>query len=308
MSAQSSVPAHLRSLMEEANWSDKQVDDAVTLVRTALEEDLQWGPDVTTMSTIDADDQCRAKVVSRAPGVISGTLVASLAPYIAAEILDIPGDVSVDILRADGKRVAPGDAVLDIAGPTRIVLTAERTMLNLLCHLSGVATGTVAWADALASVDGSHTRVRDTRKTIPGLRVLQKAGVEHGGGTNHRLGLGDAALIKDNHIAAVRGLKEAFTRVKAQAPDIDIEVECDTLEQVAEAVEVGANLILLDNMDPATIREALRITVPAGVKTEASGGLTLENAAEYAATGVDYIAVGELTHSARVLDLGLDFY
>lgn len=305
---QPNIPPHLRSAMQEAGWTQQQVNDAYALVRSTLEEDLQWGPDVTTNSTIEEAAHCRALVVSRGHGALSGTLVAALAPFIAAELTaGTISKVNVEILISDGHRVQPGDAILEITGPTRVVLTAERTLLNLLCHLSGVATATAEWADALATVPEAHTQVRDTRKTIPGLRVLQKAAVVHGGGTNHRMGLGDAALIKDNHIAAVGGLKEAFNRVKAQAPDISIEVECDTLEQVKEAVQVGANLILLDNMDAATTREAVTITEPAGVKTEASGGLTLRNAAEYAATGVDYIAVGALTHSAAVLDLGLDF-
>ena len=176
-------------------------------------------------------------------------------------------------------------------------------MLNLLGQLSGVATATAAWADALA---GTRARVRDTRKTVPGLRVLQKYAVRCGGGVNHRMGLGDAALIKDNHVAAAGSVRAAFEAVRRVAPGVAAEVECDTLPQVREAIDAGADLLLLDNMTPDELSEAVRLCRPAGVRTEASGGLTLADAASVAATGVDYVSVGGLTHSAPVLDLGLD--
>jgi nicotinate-nucleotide pyrophosphorylase (carboxylating) len=193
--------------------------------------------------------------------------------------------------------------VLHAIGPVGRLLTAERTTLNLLCHLSGVATLTRRWVDAVA---GTGAAIRDTRKTYPGLRALEKYAVRCGGGVNHRMGLWDAALVKDNHVAAAGGVTAAFDAVRTRFPGLPIEVECDTLEQVAEVIEAGADLVLLDNMSPATMREAVAIARGRGVRLEASGGLSLENAHEVAATGVDFLAVGALTHSAPVLDLGLD--
>jgi nicotinate-nucleotide pyrophosphorylase (carboxylating) len=190
-----------------------------------------------------------------------------------------------------------------VTGPTRSLLTAERTALNLLCHLSGVATATARWVDAVA---GSGAAIRDTRKTTPGLRALEKYAVRRGGGQNHRMSLSDAALVKDNHVLAAGGVGKAFALVRAAYPDLPVEVECDSVAQVGEAVAAGADLVLLDNMTPAEMAEAVAITRPAGVRTEASGGLTLDRAAAVAATGVDYISVGALTHSAPILDIALD--
>jgi nicotinate-nucleotide pyrophosphorylase (carboxylating) len=195
--------------------------------------------------------------------------------------------------------------VLRVSGPATAVLGAERTMLNVLTHLSGIATATRAWADAL---EGTGAVVRDTRKTLPGLRALQKYAVRRGGGQNHRLGLGDAALIKDNHVAAAGGITKAIEAVRAAAPHVPLEVECDTLDQVAEALDAGARFILLDNMGLADLRAAVaQARRFDDVRLEASGGLRLENAREVAETGVDYLAVGALTHSSTVLDIGLDF-
>ena len=204
----------------------------------------------------------------------------------------------------DGTRVSPGDAVATVSGPLRTLLAAERTMLNLAIHLSGVATATYQWVDALASTD---TKVRDTRKTVPGLRDLDKYAVRCGGGLNHRMGLSDAALVKDNHIAAAGSLTAAVEAVRSHRPDIVCEVECDTVGQVREAIEAGVTTILLDNMDDALMTESVSICRSRGVVTAASGGLTLARAKDVAATGVNYIAVGAITHSAPVLDLGLDF-
>ena len=209
----------------------------------------------------------------------------------------------MEVLVEDGRPVSAGRTVLRIRTQLRCLLTAERTMLNLLGQLSGVATATAAWADALA---GTGTVVRDTRKTVPGLRALQKYAVRCGGGANHRMGLGDAALVKDNHVAAAGSVAAALESVRAHAPRLPCEVECDTLEQVREAVAAGASLVLLDNMEPASMAEAVALCRPVGVRTEASGGLVLPDAAAVAATGVDYVAVGALTHSSPVLDLGLD--
>jgi nicotinate-nucleotide pyrophosphorylase (carboxylating) len=287
-------------------------DHVLELVRTALTEDLAWGPDITTEATIAGDARGTAHVVARAPGTIAGLGVAAAAPEVLWEIADqsLPA-VRVTALGRDGDHVMPGDAVLQLTGPLRLLLTAERTLLNLLCHLSGVATETARWVQALQSVPGPHpgrTRVsvRDTRKTVPGLRVLQKYAVRCGGGVNYRMGLGDAALIKDNHVAASGSITAALQAVRDRAPGITLEVECDTLAQVTEALTAGADLILLDNMATAEIRAAVALTYGYNAKLEASGGLSLDRAAEIAATGVDYVAVGALTHSAPALDLGLD--
>lgn len=272
----------------------------IDIARRTLAEDLQWGPDITTRATIHPDQRGTADVVARRAGTIAGVPVA----VAVAETLAADHGVEVGITAAveDGDRVGPGDRVLTVDGPLATLLTAERTLLNLLSQLSGVATRTAAWVDAI----GDHgCRVRDTRKTVPGLRILQKYAVRCGGGVNHRMGLGDAALIKDNHVAAASSVRAAYEAVRAVNPTISCEIECDTLDQVREALEVGPDLILLDNMDNDQLRQA--VALAAGqVRLEASGGLTLQDAAQVAATGVDYIAVGELTHSAPVLDLGFD--
>ncbi len=209
-------------------------------------------------------------------------------------------------LVADGSRVAPGTAVLRVSGDAVAVLGAERTILNFLTHLSGIATATRTWADAVA---GTGAVIRDTRKTLPGLRGLEKYAVRCGGGHNHRMGLGDAALVKDNHVAAAGGIGAAVRAVHAAArPGLVIEVECDSVDQVREALAAGARFILLDNMPVPVLREAVAVARGYdGVRLEASGGLWLSNARAVAETGVDYLAVGALTHSARVLDLGLDY-
>ena len=273
--------------------------DAERVVRAALEEDLRYGPDVTTRATVAAGAGATADVVARQGGVIAGVPVA-LAVLDAAGLS--PG--SVTAARPDGCAVGPADRVLTIEGPLRGLLTAERTLLNLMTHLSGIATATRAWVDAIA---GTGAVVRDTRKTTPGLRQLEKYAVRCGGGSNHRLGLGDAALIKDNHVAAAGGIAQAVSAVRAAAPAIALEVECDTLEQVREALAVGCDLILLDNMSIPDLRAAVDLARSRpGVRLEASGGLQLGTARAVAATGVDYLAVGALTHSSPALDLALD--
>jgi len=206
---------------------------------------------------------------------------------------------------ADGTLVEPGTTVAEVTAPTRLLLTAERTALNFLCHLSGVATSTRRWADAL---EGTSAVVRDTRKTTPGLRALEKYAVRCGGGTNHRMGLFDMALVKDNHVAAAGGVAEAFRRVRELAATIGVEIEVDTLDGLREAIVAGADEVLIDNFTPDEMREAVAVRdeMNPAVRLEASGGLTLESARTVGETGVDYIAVGELTHSARVLDIGLD--
>ena len=287
----------------EAALTDAGLDYEATRahVSATLDEDLTWGPDATTIATIPAETTGTAEIVSRADGCLAGVPVAALALAIQGERDQV--DLDVEVLLGDGTVVQPGDTILRATGPVRTLLTAERTALNYVSQLSGVATATHQWMRAL---QGTDSVVRDTRKTVPGLRVLQKYAVRCGGGQNHRMGLGDAALIKDNHIAATGSLSAAYGAIREQFPDLPVEVECDTLEQVREAVEIGAKLILLDNMDPATAAEAVAIARPAGVRTEASGGIQLADAPAFGATGVDFIAVGALTHSSAVLDLGFD--
>jgi nicotinate-nucleotide pyrophosphorylase (carboxylating) len=267
------------------------------VVRRALAEDLAGGVDVTSTATVPADQTAVGDLVARAPGVVAGLPVA------AAVFAAVDPAVRVDLAARDGDRVRRGDVLATATGPTRSLLTAERTALNLLCHLSGVATATARWVDAVA---GTGAAIRDTRKTTPGLRALEKYAVRRGGGQNHRMSLSDAALVKDNHVIAAGGVGAAFALVKAAYPDLPVEVECDSVDQVREAVAAGADLVLLDNMPPAQLAGAVALTRPAGVRTEASGGLTLADAAAVAATGVDYISVGALTHSAPILDIALD--
>ena len=272
--------------------------DVERVVRGALEEDLALGPDVTTDSTVPATATSTGDVVPRSAGVLAGVPVA-------AAVFDLVGGPSVDVvLRArDGDAAEPGRAVLTVTGPTRSLLTAERTALNLIGRLSGIATLTGRWVDAVA---GTGAAVRDTRKTTPGLRALEKYAVRCGGGLNHRMALGDAALIKDNHVSAAGGITAAVEAVRTAAPGIPLEVECDTLDQVREALAAGVELVLLDNFDLADTQAAVELARGTVLRLEASGGLDLTRARDVAATGVDYLAVGALTHSAPVLDLGFD--
>ncbi|MGD9703215.1 MAG: carboxylating nicotinate-nucleotide diphosphorylase [Acidimicrobiia bacterium] len=276
-------------------------DAVAALVRLSIAEDLAGGIDVTSTATVPATQRSVGQFGARADGVLAGLPVA------AAVIEAVCGDEAsaFEYLCHDGDRVEAGTAVARVDAPTRLLLTAERSALNLLCHLSGVATLTRRWADALA---GTPARVRDTRKTTPGLRALEKYAVRCGGGINHRMALSDAALVKDNHVLAAGGVAEAFARVRGLAADIPVEIEVDSLDGMREAVAAGADVILLDNFTVDELRRAvaLRAELGAAVVLEASGGLTLENARAVGETGVDFIAVGELTHSARVLDLGLD--
>ncbi len=281
--------------------SDTELDEARQIIVRALDEDLRYGPDVTTAATVPAGVKAEAAMVTRVPGVIAGLDVALL---VLDEVLGADGYQVVQRV-ADGTRVDAGAPVLSLRADTRGLLTAERTMLNLVCHLSGIATATAAWVDA---VDGTSARVRDTRKTLPGLRVLQKYAVRVGGGVNHRMGLGDAALIKDNHVAAAGSVAAALRAVREAAPEVPCEVEVDSLEQFDEVLAEGPELVLLDNFEVWQTQMAVqrRDSRAPGVLLESSGGLTLETAGAYAATGVDYLAVGALTHSVRVLDIGLD--
>jgi nicotinate-nucleotide pyrophosphorylase (carboxylating) len=281
--------------------SDCELDAARDTIRRGLEEDLRYGPDITTLATVPAGAVATAAMVPRQPGLIAGVDVALL---VLDEVLGADGYRVLDRVE-DGARLRPGESLLTVRAETRGLLTAERTALNLICHLSGIATTTALWVDA---VHGTKAKVRDTRKTMPGLRVLQKYAVRVGGGVNHRLGLGDAALIKDNHVAAAGSVVEALRAVRDAAPDLPCEVEVDSLEQLDAVLGEKPELILLDNFPVWQTQTAVQrrdARAPA-VLLESSGGLSLENAATYAATGVDYLAVGALTHSVRALDIGLD--
>ncbi|MBJ7480025.1 carboxylating nicotinate-nucleotide diphosphorylase [Rhodococcus sp. (in: high G+C Gram-positive bacteria)] len=276
-------------------------DELLTLVRLALDEDLRYGPDITSTATVPADAVAKASVVSRSSGTVAGIDVGLL---VLDEVIGAGNYEIVDRV-SDGTRVAPGQSVLTVVAPTRGLLTAERTMLNLVCHLSGIATATSRWVDAIA---GTRAKVRDSRKTLPGLRSLQKYAVHVGGGVNHRMGLGDAALIKDNHVAAAGSVVAALRAVRELAPDIECEVEVDNLTQLDQVLAEKVELVLLDNFPlwQTQIAVQRRDAVAPETKLESSGGLTIDVAAEYARTGVDYLAVGALTHSVTVLDLGLD--
>jgi nicotinate-nucleotide pyrophosphorylase (carboxylating) len=281
--------------------SDCEMSAARDIIRRGLDEDLRYGPDITTSATVPAGAVATASMVPREPGVIAGLDVALL---VLDEVIGAAGYHVLERVE-DGARLQPGEPVLTVEAETRGLLTAERTMLNLICHLSGIATVTAAWVDA---VQGTKAKVRDTRKTLPGLRALQKYAVRVGGGVNHRLGLGDAALIKDNHVAAAGSVVDALRAVREAAPGLGCEVEVDSLEQLDAVLAEKPELILLDNFPVWQTQMAVQrrdARAPA-VLLESSGGLSLETAATYAATGVDYLAVGALTHSVRVLDIGLD--
>ena len=280
-------------------------DSVAAVARMAIAEDLAGGIDVTSTATVPADQRSIATFGARGAGTLAGLAVAAavIETVCGAEASDF------DYLVADGDRVESGTDVARVVAPTRLLLTAERSALNLLCHLSGVATLTRRWADALA---GTNAKVRDTRKTTPGLRFLEKYAVRCGGGINHRMALSDAALVKDNHVIAIGGVAEAFAAVRALVATIPVEIEVDSLTGLNEAMDAGADVVLLDNFSVEQMRagveaknEYLQLS-GRKVILEASGGLTIELARSVAETGVDYIAVGGLTHSAPVLDLGLD--
>lgn len=281
--------------------SAAELDEARAVIDRGLAEDLRYGPDVTTVATVPADAVTTASMSTREAGVAAGI---DLALLVLDEVVGADRYRVLDRV-ADGTRLQAGQSLLRVQAPTRGLLTAERTMLNLVCHLSGIASQTARWVDA---VDGTRARIRDTRKTLPGLRSLQKYAVRVGGGVNHRMGLGDAALIKDNHVAAAGSVLAALDAVRAAAPDIPCEVEVDSLEQLDDILGTGVELVLLDNFPVWQTQVAVqrRDTRSPATELESSGGLSLESAAAYAATGVDYLAVGALTHSVRVLDVGLD--
>jgi nicotinate-nucleotide pyrophosphorylase (carboxylating) len=271
--------------------------DVSEVALRALHEDCDDNGDVTSIATIPINQVSILDLVAREAGTVAGIPVA-------ASVFVILGgsEVSIKTPVSDGDDVVAGQVLISITGPTRILLQGERPALNLLSHLSAIATATQAWATALGE---SGTKVRDTRKTTPGLRTLEKYAVRCGGGLNHRMNLSDAALIKDNHVVAAGGVAQAYELIKNHFPDLPVEVEVDSLDQLEEALTVGADLVLLDNFSIDELREAVKVTA-GRAKLEASGGFTIDSAADVATTGVDYVAVGAITHSAPVLDIGAD--
>lgn len=270
-------------------------EEIIRLVDQAIEEDLAGGVDVTSVATIPEGMESVAKFVAKAEGVIAGIEVAEL-------VMKRSGVAGFEALRSDGDSLKRGDLIATASGDTRSILLAERTALNFMTHLSGIATLTSRWVSAVA---GTKAKIRDTRKTTPGLRTLEKYAVRLGGGVNHRFTLSEQALIKDNHIAASGSLTNAFASIRREFPDIEVEVEVDNLDQLREALGCGATLIMLDNMDLEMTIQAVKITA-GQARLESSGGLSLENARAYAMSGVDFLAVGALTHSAPALDISLD--
>lgn len=306
-----------------------RLPDCSGLIATALDEDFAYGPDYTSLATVPGKARCTAEFTAREAGTIAGLgLIEQVLDATAQRLSQWGVDTgptlgdaptpSITLHSTDGDRVAPGQVIATVQAPTLLVLAAERTMLNMVSHASAIATQTRRWVDAIAAAaadtgtpDGvNQAQVRDTRKTLPGLRALQKYAVRAGGGANHRMGLGDAAMIKDNHVLAVGGsVATALRRVREHAPDIACEVEVDTLDQLEEVLPLHPDMVLLDNFALADVHTAVhrRQALSPTTALEASGGLQLENAGEYGTSGVDFIAVGALTHSVRVLDIGLDF-
>jgi nicotinate-nucleotide pyrophosphorylase (carboxylating) len=282
---------------------------ALDVVQVALLEDLgPDGVDVTTQATIPADQRRVAEIVARAPGVVAGVPVVDLVLAAVAETVGggiVDPDVAVEVLVDDGARVERGDVIARLTGPTQVILVAERTVLNLLSRLSGVATHTRRWADAL---EGTGAMVLDTRKTTPGLRWLEKYAVRCGGGTNKRMGLYDVAMIKDNHKLAAGSVAAAYDLVRRSFPDVTVQVEVTTPAEAQEAYDAGARFIMCDNMTVEVLGETVALLRAAAepVEIEATGGMTLEVAREYALTGVDFISVGGLTHSSPIVDIALD--
>lgn len=293
--AYAALPADLLREISDAGLDPEAIYSDIV---RALEEDLPNGSDDTTSAaTISLDARGSADWEAREPGVVAGLAIAAMVFRCV-----MGDDVQITDRAADGTRVAQGDVVLRVAGPTRGLLTAERTALNFACHLSGVATATSHWVEALK---GTSAKVLDTRKTLPGWRALQKYAVRCGGGVNHRFSLADMAMVKDNHVIAAGGVVPALEAVRAAYPDLPIEVEVTDLDQLRELLDAGCDRILLDNMSTAMMAEAVAINAGRAV-LEASGGLTIDRAREVGETGVDYISVGALTHSVKVFDIGMD--
>ncbi|MFB7174871.1 carboxylating nicotinate-nucleotide diphosphorylase [Streptomyces sp. NPDC056254] len=291
---ESGLDPALAQLLADAGLDPIEVED---IAHMALSEDLDGGVDVTTVATVPEDAEAVADFVAREDGVVAGLRIAeAVFSVVCNEAFEVERHAE------DGDSVKAGELLLSVRARTRDLLTAERSALNILCRLSGIATATRRWADVL---EGTKARVRDTRKTTPGLRSLEKYAVRCGGGVNHRMSLSDAALVKDNHVVAAGGVAQAFNAVREAFPEVPIEVEVDTMHQVREVLDAGADLILLDNFTVPETEEAVTLVAGRAV-LESSGRLTLDTARAYAETGVDYLAVGGLTHSSPILDIGLD--
>lgn len=284
-------------IAQELATAGLEASHIADLILQTIAEDLDGGLDVTSEATVPPEQRSALELVARQDGTTAGA-------WVAAAVFDLHSDhdTTVEVHVADGTDVGKGTVLLTAIGRTRDLLVCERTALNYFGHLSGIATATRAWANEL---DGTRAKVRDTRKTTPLLRKLEKYAVRCGGGINHRMSLSDAALVKDNHIIAAGGVRQAFDAVRAAFPGVPVEVEVDNLEQLHDVLEAGADLVLLDNFTPEHMREAVTMT-GGRARLEASGGLTLADARAVGETGVDYIAVGALTHSARVMDIGAD--
>ena len=265
-------------------------------VKDAISEDLTGGQDLTSVATITQSQVSTADFTTRTSGVVSGL-------HVVAAVLEYCGVNHYEVLVDEGAKVSAGKVLITAQGNTQKILLAERTALNFLSHLSGISTLTNQW---VSEISGTKCQIRDTRKTTPGLRMLEKFAVRMGGGVNHRLSLSQAALIKDNHIMAAGSISDAFNAIKKMYPDKSIEIEVDSIDQLKEVITLKPDLILLDNMSADQCSQAVSITAGL-VKLEASGGIAINNAKTYAATGVDYLAIGSLTHSAPALDIGLDF-
>ncbi len=265
-------------------------------VKDAISEDLAGGQDLTSVATITQSQVSTADFITRTSGVVCGL-------HVVAAVLEYCGVNHYEVLVDEGAKVSAGKVLFTAQGNTQKLLLAERSALNFLSHLSGISTLTNQWVN---EISGTKCQIRDTRKTTPGLRMLEKFAVRMGGGVNHRLSLSQAALIKDNHIMAAGSITAAFDAIKKEFPDKSIEIEVDSIDQLKEAIKLKPDLILLDNMSADQCSQAVSITAGL-VKLEASGGIAINNAKTYAATGVDYLAIGSLTHSAPALDIGLDF-
>jgi nicotinate-nucleotide pyrophosphorylase (carboxylating) len=289
-------PAHAGAVATTLN-----PEEILRAVRAALAEDVGSG-DVTTLATVPEDSRCHAVMRAREPLVVAGIAFAETA------FLELSNQIEIKSSVRDGGQVAAGEVLFTVAGPTRAILSAERVALNFVQRLSGVATAAAAYVEAIR---GTQAQILDTRKTTPGWRTFEKYAVTCGGARNHRIGLFDMVLIKDNHLAALRdaqpnAVAAAVARARAKYPQLKVEVEADTLEQVKQAAEAGADFILLDNMTPAQLRVAVQL-VAGRAQTEASGGVNLQTVRAIAGSGVNFVSVGAITHSARAVDIGLDF-
>jgi nicotinate-nucleotide pyrophosphorylase (carboxylating) len=295
-------PTDLTGTGLAAGWVEELVERTLTEDLTGgaplpREPDIAVSYDITSAATVPGSQFGTADLVARADGVVAGLPVA------ARVFTRLAPGASLTASAADGDRVRRGDVLLTVRGPVRALLAAERSALNIASRASGIATATRAWVDAIA---GTGAVVLDTRKTTPGLRPLEKYAVRCGGGSNKRMGLYDVAMVKDNHVAAAGSVAAAVALVRERAPRVTVQVECDTVDQVGEALDAGADFLLLDNMMPDQLRQVVALVGDLDVDLEATGGLTLDVAREVADTGVDYLSVGALTHSSPILDLALD--